>query len=86
MVMVQVLLSREGQADIDALDPSVHIRIIAGLKRLANWPNVSGVKPLRGEWAGHWRLRVADWRIIFQEIRPDVIVVRIKHRSEVYDE
>ena len=41
---------------------------------------------MRKEWAGHSRIRVGDWRIVFRPVSPDVIVVRIKHRSEVYDD
>ena len=47
---------------------------------------MSGTKALRGEWAGHYRIRTGDWRVIFRPVSPDVIIVRIKHRSEVYDE
>jgi mRNA-degrading endonuclease RelE of RelBE toxin-antitoxin system len=42
-------------------------------------------KSLRGDWTGHYRIRTGDWRIIFQVVAPTVIVVRIKHRSEVYE-
>jgi len=35
--------------------------------------------------AGHYRIRTGDWRIIFRLVKPNVIVVRIKHRSEVYE-
>jgi mRNA-degrading endonuclease RelE of RelBE toxin-antitoxin system len=29
-------------------------------------------------------IRVGDWRVIFTFEAPDMIVVRIKHRSEVF--
>jgi mRNA-degrading endonuclease RelE of RelBE toxin-antitoxin system len=45
-----------------------------------------GVKWLRHEWTGHARIRVGDWRVIFTFVAPDVIVVRIQHRSEVYED
>jgi len=32
-----------------------------------------------------YRIRTGDWRIIFRLLKPNVIVVRIKHRSEVYE-
>jgi hypothetical protein len=41
-------------------------RVLKALDRLDLWPNVSGAKPLRGELAGHYRLRVGDWRIVFR--------------------
>lgn len=44
------------------------------------------MKWLKHEWTGHARIRVGDWRVIFTFEAPDVIVVRIKHRSEIYED
>jgi mRNA-degrading endonuclease RelE of RelBE toxin-antitoxin system len=83
---VRVLLEAEARADFDALAPTVKARVLAAFERLTRWPDVSGVKWLRREWSGHGRIRVGDWRVIFRIASPDVIVVRIKHRREVYDD
>jgi mRNA-degrading endonuclease RelE of RelBE toxin-antitoxin system len=29
---------------------------------------------------------MGDWRVIFKIVRPDLIVVRIAHRSTVYED
>lgn len=55
------------------------------ITRLQRWPDVSGCKALTGEWKGYQRIRMGDWRVIFQIITPSVIVVRIAHRSKVYE-
>jgi mRNA interferase RelE/StbE len=47
---------------------------------------VSGAKPLRADLVGHYRLRVGDWRIVFRVQGQDVIVVRIAHRKEIYED
>ena len=39
-----------------------------------------------GEWAGHYRIRTGDWRVIFRVVAPDVIVVRIRNRRDVYED
>jgi mRNA interferase RelE/StbE len=31
------------------------------------------------------RLRVGDWRVIFDETRDNIVVVAVGHRREVYD-
>ena len=36
------------------------------LTRLGQWPNVSGVKHLRGDLAGTCRLRTGDYRLQFR--------------------
>jgi mRNA-degrading endonuclease RelE of RelBE toxin-antitoxin system len=64
----------------------IRARALQIFERLASWPAVSGAKALSGAWAGHYRIRTGDWRVIFRVLTPQIIVVRIKHRSEVYED
>jgi mRNA-degrading endonuclease RelE of RelBE toxin-antitoxin system len=82
----RVLFAPEAQADFDALPKRMQPRVRDVLERLTRWPDVSGVKWLRGTWAGTGRLRAGDWRVLFRLVSPTVIVVRIQHRSQVYEE
>jgi len=43
-------------------------------------------KALTGEWAGHWKYRVGDWRMVarVRDERLVIYLVRIGHRREVY--
>jgi len=84
--MVEVFLTPEAQADSEHLPLVIQARVQEVVERLKQWPNVSGAKPLRYEWKGHFRIRTSDWRVIFKEVRPNVLVVRVKHRSEVYED
>lgn len=81
-----VLVSPEAQAEFDALPGVIRARVLRIFERLALWPAVSGAKALSGAWAGHHRIRTGDWRVIFRVLTPGIIVVRIKHRSEVYED
>lgn len=73
-------------ADLRRLPFNVRPRVLAALARLDKWPDVSGTKPLSNNWAGHYSMRIGDWRIIFLTQGSNVTVVRIAHRREVYDE
>jgi mRNA interferase RelE/StbE len=44
-------------------------------------------KAIGGEFAGLWRYRVGDYRLIvsFEDDRMIVLVLRVGHRREVYD-
>ena len=81
-----ILLTPEAQAEFDALPGVIRARVLGIFERLASWPAVSGAKALSGDWAGHYRIRTGDWRVIFRVVTPQIIVVRIKHRSEVYED
>jgi mRNA interferase RelE/StbE len=84
--MAVVRLSADAQEDFEALPSTMKARVLAVFERLERWPDVSGAKPLKGRWAGHYRIRTGDWRVVFRFVSPEVIVVRIKHRSDVYEE
>ena len=76
--------------DLKRLDYSVQRRILDALrKRLTLHPKAYG-KPLQGELAGLWRLRVGDYRFIYRivENRVEVLVLKIGIRRdfEVYCE
>ena len=81
-----VLLAPDAQQDFDRLPVTIRARVLKILERLRQWPEVSGAKALSGDWAGHYRIRTGDWRVIFRVITPSLIVVRIRHRSQVYGE
>jgi mRNA interferase RelE/StbE len=83
---MRVVLAPEAQVDVSKLPLTMRARLEGVITRLEAWPNVSGAKPLRGEWKGHQRIRMGDWRVIFKVIMPDVLVVRIAHRSTVYED
>ena len=74
--------------DLKRLDPSAQQEILPTLrKRLFLDPKAYG-KPLGGELAGLWRLRVGDYRAIYRivEDRVEVLILKIGIRRdfEVY--
>jgi mRNA interferase RelE/StbE len=80
-----VLLTPEAQRDARELPTAMRARLEGIIERLQRWPDVSGSKALVGEWKGYLRIRMGDWRVIFHVATPSVIVVRIAHRSKVYE-
>jgi mRNA-degrading endonuclease RelE of RelBE toxin-antitoxin system len=84
--MARVLLASEGRTDYVGLPVVAQQRVLAIFRRLEKWPAVSGAKPLRGEWAGCSRIRTGDWRVIFRPVGLDVVVLRIRHRKDVYED
>lgn len=43
-------------------------------------------KAMAGEWAGHWRYRIGDYRVIakLEDGRMVIVVVALGHRREIY--
>lgn len=80
-----VIISRPAQKVIERLETDLFNRIVKKLKILEDNPRPHGSEKLTGE-ADVYRVRVGDWRIVYQ-IRDReliVLVVKIAHRREVY--
>ena len=84
---MRVIFGSQAKKDFLKLDKTVqrHIqRFVLRLQELSD-PRMSG-KALVGNYAGLWRYRVGDYRLIC-EIHDEkilVTVLRIAHRKEVY--
>jgi mRNA-degrading endonuclease RelE of RelBE toxin-antitoxin system len=42
------------------------------------------VRALNGQWQGYFRIRVGDYRVIFMVAPEEIAIVRVRHRSDVY--
>lgn len=60
------------------------LRLIEAIDRLRTEPHAGGV--LKGEFSGLRRLRVGDYRVVYEVIKNEllVLVIRVGHRSAVY--
>ena len=84
--MTQVLLERAAAEELSKLRHPLFARINRILERLEDWPDVSGVKPLSGNLAGHYRVRTGDYRVQFFLEDGSVVVEKIGHRDGFYED
>ncbi len=86
--LYKVVVSRSAEKDLKRLSSTVFKRIAVKIDGLAENPRPFGSKKLKGTEDDFWRVRVGDYRIIY-EIADEVKLVdirRIRHRKEVYDQ
>jgi mRNA interferase RelE/StbE len=85
--MFEVTVTSGAQADFRSLPVAIQVRVQSVLVRLANWPNVSGTKPLRRGLKGALRVRTGDYRVLFtvDDRAGRVTVFRIANRRDVYE-
>jgi mRNA interferase RelE/StbE len=82
----EIRILNRAERELAAIPAKDRTRIGKRIDALADNPRPAGARPLKGEFVGHFRLRVGDYRVIYQ-IRDEVlivVVVRIGHRKEVY--
>jgi mRNA-degrading endonuclease RelE of RelBE toxin-antitoxin system len=84
--MATVTVTPEALAQARRLPRPVRARLDKLLARLERWPAVSGAKALSGKLAGWYRLRTGDYRMRFYVKEDRVIVDKIGHRSEFYED
>ncbi len=79
-----VRIKRSAAKELARIDKSSRIRIIESIDALAENPFIGNA--LKGELTGWRRVRVGDYRVIYEvEARELVVlVIRVSHRREVY--
>ncbi|MFO0675293.1 MAG: type II toxin-antitoxin system RelE/ParE family toxin [Polyangiaceae bacterium] len=60
------------------------VRILVAVERLAGWPVDGDIKAMKGKPAGRHRLRVGEYRVIF-EVKDNVLIIRVASRGSVYE-
>lgn len=83
--MARVELTSDAQQQAMELPKAVRARLYVVVQRLEKWPDVSGAKPLRGNLAGHYRIRTGDYRIQFHVAGDVVRIEKVGHRDRFYD-
>jgi len=80
-----VTISRSAAKDIRALDDTAQRRVGHVINALADNPRPPGVQKLSAE-DNVYRLRAGDYRVLYQIVDRQllVLVVRVRHRREVY--
>jgi mRNA interferase RelE/StbE len=80
----RVILPRSVQKELDRLPDEMALKILARFEQLETNPRPADVKKLKGRAA--WRIRVGDYRVIYEIYDRDVqiVVVTVGHRREIY--
>ncbi|MDA8123894.1 MAG: type II toxin-antitoxin system RelE/ParE family toxin [Deltaproteobacteria bacterium] len=70
--------------DLPLIDQKSRGRIRKAIEeRLQIAPQDYG-EPLRKSLKGYWKLRVGDYRVVFQVVESEVWILAIRHRKSVY--
>jgi len=95
MSKYQIQFHPAAKKELDKLDYSIKVYIIKSLDNFINsfsndYENelikMKKIKKLKGKWSGFYRLRLRNYRVIYEKIDNKLIIyiIRIAHRREVY--
>jgi mRNA interferase RelE/StbE len=81
----RIELAPSAARELERLPRNIQRRVAQKIDDLANNPRPSGSTKLQGR-ANRWRIRVGDYRIIYdiEDTIVRVLVLKIGHRRDVY--
>jgi mRNA interferase RelE/StbE len=84
--MYHIRILEEASRELARLDKSVGRRIVERINWLSERLNDIRPEPLRGNLIGLYKLRVGDYRVIYQILHDEktIIIYAIGHRREIY--
>jgi mRNA interferase RelE/StbE len=83
-VAFEITYKKSVQKDLARLAKSEARRVLDKIEKDLS-ARADGYPVLKGQFAGLRKLRVGDHRVIFAIFDQQVVVLRIGHRSEIYD-
>jgi len=86
MAKYQILVSSSAEKDMKSIDRMHLRRVDLAIIGLQNDPYPSGVKRLIAKDIAQYRIRVGDYRVLYDvdESRKKVLILRVGHRKDVY--
>ncbi|MFH0793564.1 MAG: type II toxin-antitoxin system RelE/ParE family toxin [bacterium] len=84
--MYRIRILDAATRDLARLDKPTGRRIVDRIKRLAANPQSLRLAPLKGELSGLYKLRVGDYRVLYEIIHDEQLIMIhvIGHRREIY--
>ena len=85
--MYALKIKRSAERDLRRLPRPIFLRFNHQILALRQEPRPAGIRKLKGKFEG-WRVRVGDYRIIYQidDSARIVTIVRVRHRRDVYND
>lgn len=85
--MYNIILSPDAERDLARLEKPIQKRIRERLQWVGEYFDEIQHEALKGELAAYYKIRIGDYRALYQfdRIQRIATVFRIRHRREVYD-
>ena len=80
--MFKIIWDEKAYEKLNKLEPITSKRIIKKVKELSQDPYSKDIKRLKRETA--FRLRVGDYRVIFEIYKDIIKVLKVGHRKNIY--
>lgn len=79
----RLIFTRRATRDLEGLDPEVRRRIRTTMERYREEP-LRYARPMVNSELGDYRFRIGGYRVIFDLMDDEIVVLRVGHRREIY--
>ena len=85
-IRYRIRISPAAQRDFQRLDKTIQDRMAIAILKLETNRHPQQFKPLAGRATAQFRLRVGDYRILYDvyDEKKTVLILRIGHRRDIY--
>lgn len=82
----EIYYRRDAAKELKKIPSKYILSIKNAIEELRNNPYPKGYKKMQGEWLGNYRIRIGDYRVIYQINTKELFISieRIGHRSYIY--
>jgi len=80
---MKINIRKSAIKDLKKIDNKIKNRIHSGILTLENFPDVANCKKLTN-FEPAYRLRIGDYRILFDVFTDEIFIGRVLHRKESY--
>ena len=82
---MEIVYTKSAAKDLESLPKEIQKRLATKMRFYATQPDpLKFAERLTDAELGDYRFRVGDWRIIFDVIGKEIVVLKIKKRDQVY--
>jgi len=84
--MFRIIYAKSVEKDLRHISPPNLLKIKSGIESLEKFPNLPQIKQLKNHPIADYRLRVGNYRILFDVNWDDkeIYILKIGHRKDVY--
>jgi len=84
--MFKIIYAKSVFKDLKKIDQKNLKKIKKGIEELINFPNISQIKHLRNHPLADYRLRIGNYRVLFNVNweKKEIYILKVGHRREVY--
>ena len=81
----RISVTKKAKGDIDALEHVVRERLGKKLLLIAKLNDIRPVaRQLVDSRIGEYRIRIGDYRVLFDLVGNEIVILRVQHRKDVY--